>query len=205
MTFNIEHKNPHNNTAIERFSKNGPFAILPMHNQHQSSIVWTVPADENKYYNSLQDEEFLEFLKPKISDFLGSAKLISHRISYPLSLIYIKDYYQGNVVFLGDAAHGMHPIAGQGFNQGVKDSISLSHLIKEAYSLGLTINQDVLEQYQQERLPDNMQMITATDSINSIFAFDNSIIKYGRRIGISLVDKIKPLKEFFIKKAMGQF
>jgi len=158
ITFNIEHENSHQQVATERFMATGPFAVLPMNNLKQSSVVWK----------------------------------------------YVKKYFEGKAVLIGDAAHGIHPIAGQGFNQGVKDIIKLKDLIEAANSLGLPINsENLLNKYQSQAYADNSQMVMATDFFNSLFSNDNFALKHSRRIGISAVNNVKKVKSFFIKKAMG--
>ena len=204
ITFNIEHENSHQQVATERFMATGPFAVLPMNNLKQSSVVWTVSDKAAPIYLNMNDEDFLEEVQERLNGNLGGIKFISKRLKYPLSLKYVKKYFEGKAVLIGDAAHGIHPIAGQGFNQGVKDIIKLKDLIEAANSLGLPINsENLLNKYQSQAYADNSQMVMATDFFNSLFSNDNFALKHSRRIGISAVNNVKKVKSFFIKKAMG--
>ncbi len=205
ITFNIEHENSHNQTAIERFMPTGPFAVLPMHKQKKSSIVWTVPDALANIYLNMDIDDFISEVQSRLLGELGKIKLVSEKLTYPLSLKYVQKYYQDRFVLIGDVAHGIHPIAGQGFNQGVKDIQKLTLLINERISLGLLpYSEDIFKTYQAGAFIDNKQMILATDLFNSLFSNDNKILQNSRRIGISAVDKLESVKSFFIKKAMGQ-
>ncbi len=204
MTFIISHEKPHNQTAVERFLPAGPFAVLPMHNPLNSGIVWTVPPEQAVHFMKMSDEELHQHIAKRLGDFLGEFKIISPRTAYPLKLKYSKQYVLGRCVLIADAAHGIHPIAGQGFNQGAKDIKLLVELVKQQLEVGLDIaNGTMLEKYQKERLHDNTKMIIATDFFVKIFSNDKKTITAARRIGIKAVDKISPIKKFFIKNAMG--
>ena len=206
ITFNIKHEKPHNRLAIERFMPKGPFAVLPMADKHESSIVWTVGQDQQKYYIEMDQSDFISEVEKRLGDYLGKISLNSKILSYPLTLVYSNKYFRNNLILVGDAAHGIHPIAGQGFNQGIKDIEKLSELAKNQSMLGLPIfSESCLEEYQRHRNNDNMQMILATDFFNELFSNDNKIISLARRLGISRVDKTKEVKKFFINKAMGKF
>lgn len=205
ITFCIEHQKPHNQTAIERFTPFGPFAVLPMKEENFSSIVFTVPRETSDIYMKMDEARFKEEIERRLEGARGDFKFAGEKNSYPLKLKYAKEYFKDRVVFAGDSAHSIHPIAGQGFNQGARDLILLTKLIKERYELGLDIyNEDILKKYQRERFSDNMQMIFATDKLDGLFSNNSNILRLARRVGISAVDKFPALKKFFVKRAMGQ-
>lgn len=205
ITFNIKHGNNHNCTAVERFMPTGPFAVLPMRDKHESSIVWTVESDAAEVYINLPKEEFLQAVYKRIGKRYTDIEVISPILTYPLSLNFTQQYYCGNVLFIGDVIHGMHPIAGQGYNQGVRDIAQLYSIIARNKRLGLDVSgATIADSYQKARLGDNIQMLTATDVFVKLFSNDNFALKHGRRIGIKAVDIIKPVKRFFIKQAMGK-
>lgn len=204
MTFNISHTKPHNQTAVERFLPSGPFAVLPMHNELESGVVWTVSSEQAVHYMKMSEEEINEQITKRLGDHLGEFKLITPRAAFPLSLKYASQYYSGRCVLIADAAHAIHPIAGQGFNQGCKDISLLVNLIKDNMEVGLDIaDGTLLDKYQSARRRDNKQMIVATDLFVKLFSNDLKTVTAARRIGIKAVDKISPIKRFFIKRAMG--
>lgn len=204
ITFNITHEFSHNKTAIERFMPTGPFAVLPMSDEYNSSIVWTVERDSAPVFMSLNQDDFKSQVQKRLQNNLGDFKLISKPTAYPLKLKYAKNYYQGRAVLIADSAHAIHPIAGQGFNQGCKDLSLLVNLISENAALGLDIAaEDLLSNYEKTRMADNKQMILATDIFNQLFSNDNKIISTARRLGIASVNSASPIKKFFIKHAMG--
>ena len=205
LTFNIFHEKPHNKIAVERFMPTGPFAVLPMKNKNESSIVWTVKRETADLYLKLNKKDFLQEVAKRTNLKADKIKIISPILTYNLSLVYCDEYFKNSSVLIGDAAHGIHPIAGQGFNQGVKDIEKLYELISEKTNLGLGFDDEsMLSEYQNSRRADNMQMIVATDFFNSLFSNENKILKLGRRVGISAVNKAPKIRDFFIKKAMGQ-
>lgn len=204
ITFNIRHKNSHKRMALEKFLPTGPFAVLPMCDEFESSVVWSVKRSHVDYYMSMEEAELKSYISDRLGGYLGDFELISKPLSFPLSLKYTKRYFEGRFVMIGDVCHAIHPIAGQGFNQGIKDIQKLSKLIAERMSYGLDVySQDMLKLYQSTAFSDNIQMILATDSFNSLFSNDNSLLKMGRRVGISAVDRVNVIKKFFIKRAMG--
>lgn len=224
----IEHEKPHEGLAVEKFLPAGPFAVLPMQG-NKSSLVWTEPTDLAPIYMGMEDDEFLLEIE-KRCDWLGELKLTEGRWSYPLSLshaeIYIKlaqaphglapsmglpssqdaphePSLQAPVVLIGDAAHGIHPIAGQGVNLGYRDVQCLTELVIERLQLGLTI-ESALADYEKERKSDNTKMILATDTLNRLFSNNITPLKLARDVGLGLVNEIKPLKKFFMKAAAGK-
>ncbi|MDX1949335.1 MAG: FAD-dependent monooxygenase [Rickettsiales bacterium] len=203
ITFCIKHQKPHRNTAVERFTPTGPFALLPLKENDCSAVVWTIPRNLSEIYMNMNEERFKQEIYNRMQDY-GEFEIIGEKNSYPLKLKFSKKYYSGRVVFAGDSAHSIHPIAGQGFNQGVRDLILLAKLFKERSRLGLDLfDEETLNNYEKSRFADNMQMILATDKINSLFSNESKVLRFARRVGISAVDKLPPLKKFFIKRASG--
>lgn len=204
ITFNIKHSKRHNSLAIEKFMPSGPFAVLPMRDQNKSAIVWSVESEIIDSLKKQSENEFKGQVRKRLKDYLGDFEIISEKAYYPLSLKFTKTYFDGRIAFIGDALHGIHPIAGQGFNLGIKDIAEISKLINGQSKLGLDVgSENILQKYQANRLHQNMQMIGATEFFNAIFSNDNKLLTKARRVGISTVNKLKPVKNFFVKKAMG--
>jgi 2-octaprenyl-6-methoxyphenol hydroxylase len=204
IIFNIKHEKPHNFTAYEKFMPSGPFAVLPRFDIFSSSIVWSVENSNLPAIKSLSEFDFNKLVKDRLGNALGKFDIITEKSYYPLTLKFTKQYYSGRVVFIGDTIHGIHPIAGQGFNLGLKDIAELTSLIVKNTRLGLDIgNENLLKEYTKKRLYQNMQMIGATEFFNGLFSNNSKILTASRRFGISTIDKLKPVKKFFIKKAMG--
>ena len=200
----IEHDEPHNGLAIENFTPQGPFAILPKIGGNISSIVWTMP---KKFASTLQtlDADMLNALiNDRASDLLGNAKLISPHAFFELELQEAKDGIYGRFALLGDSLHAIHPIAGQGLNLSIRDLEMLQKAIQEALSCGLDIGNNTLVQdaYKKREL-DNKTMITATTVLNALFANNIPVIESIRSLGLSLVDSSHLLKSIFMNYASG--
>lgn len=201
---NVEHEKHHQCLAVERFFPGGPFAILPMKGGYKSSIVWTEKSNIISMLMSLPDDEFVIELKKRFSSYLGDIKLNSDRISYPLFFLFSKDLFKKRVAFIGDAAHSIHPIAGQGLNLGIKDVKSIVTNISVAKEQGIDIgSRYVLEKYSFDRYFDNCTMAGITDGLNRMFLNRNLCIKVLRSIGLLAVEHSISLKKFFISHAMG--
>ncbi len=199
----IEHSLPHHGLAQERFFPVGPFAVLPMMN-NKSSLVWVEPNDRVKIYLELPEEEFVQEISERIGGYLGKIKTVGKRFSYPLSLLHAKKYTSTRIALIGDAAHGMHPIAGQGVNLGFRDVEVLAELINKQYSLGLDIGgEDLLANYASLRNFDNVTMLAITDLLNRLFSNNIIPIRAMRDIGLWTVGKLPPLKKMFMRHAMG--
>jgi 2-octaprenyl-6-methoxyphenol hydroxylase len=204
MIFNVSHEKNHNNIAQEMFLPSGPFAILPLKGGYESAVVWTENTDIAKLYLKMNDDEFMEHLSTKFTPFLGKIVLTSKVSSYPLSVTYTGNYYHGRIALVGDSAHSIHPLAGQGFNLGVKDIDSLVTLLINQRELGLDIGgKMMLSQYQNDRRRSNKHMLVITDLLNKLFSNNMLSLKIARRIGISTVNKLPRLKKFFMNYAMG--
>ncbi|MEQ8194182.1 MAG: FAD-dependent monooxygenase, partial [Rhodospirillales bacterium] len=187
----------------ERFLPAGPFAILPLLD-NRASIVWVEPDDVAPSIVALDEPDFLHELEKRFGDFLGTLRLVGPRWSYPLSLQHAHRYIDNRLALIGDAAHGMHPIAGQGLNLGWRDVAALTEVIHDATRLGLDYGSEtVLENYERWRRFDNTLMLAMTDGLNRLFSNDIPPVKIARDLGLSAVNRIKPLKKVFMASAMG--
>ncbi len=204
LVFNISHNIPHQNIALEKFLPDGPFAVLPMKDALQSSIVWTVKSDKAETILQMDEENFLQQLKKCTGDYLGEIKVTSSPFQYALDLIIAEKFYYKRMVFVGDAAHGIHPIAGQGFNLGIDDIKVLTDLVKEYFECGLDIGcETVLQKYNRIRRVGTYKMVVATDGLNGLFSNRSIVLKAIRNSGLGVVEKLPILKKFFIKNAGG--
>lgn len=199
----IKHERPHNGRAEEHFLPAGPFAILPLPG-NRSSLVWTEKtADADRLVRS-DDFTFELELERRFGHHLGTLELDGPRNAYPLGLKLAREFVKPRFALIGDAAHGIHPIAGQGLNLGFKDVAALAEVIVEARRLGQDIGAfDVLERYQRWRRFDTFQMGVVTDVLNRVFSNDNDVLRAMRDFGLGLVDRMPALKSTFIKEAAG--
>lgn len=201
---NVEHEKHHQCLAVERFFPGGPFAILPMKGGYQSSIVWTEKSDIISMLMSLSNDEFTVELKKRFGSYLGDIKLKNDKVSYPLFFLFSKHLYKKRVVFIGDAAHSIHPIAGQGLNLGIKDVESIVKNISAAKDRGIDIGSKyILEKYSFDRYFDNCTMAAITDGLNRLFSNRTLCTKVLRNIGLLAIGNLIPFKKFFISHAMG--
>jgi 2-octaprenyl-6-methoxyphenol hydroxylase len=199
----IAHSEPHDGLALERFLPIGPFAVLPM--QHnRSSLVWTESADRAAMMLKLDDAEFVEEIARRVGGYLGDISLAGPRFSYPLTLVHAAHYATHRAVLVGDAAHGIHPIAGQGVNLGFRDVAVLAEILTEAHRLGLDIGfETVLEGYSRWRALDSLSMVAVTDALTRLFSNNVFPLSIARRMGLATVGKLPPVKRFFMRHAMG--
>ena len=199
----VQHQYPHHGVAQEKFLPAGPFAILPMTGQ-RSSIVWTEKAELAPVLLELPDQEFAEELQIRFGDYLGDLEVVGPKFSYPLGLLHADHYIAPRLALAGDAAHAIHPIAGQGLNIGIRDAAALAEIIVDALRLGLDPGSvNVLEGYERWRRFDNTMMIAATDGLNRIFSNDVGPIKFARDVGLAAVNRTPSLKRLFMRHAMG--
>lgn len=199
----ISHDAPHCGIAHEHFQSGGPFAILPM-TRNRAAIVWTEQSSTAKTIQDLNDGAFETLLRQKIGDFLGEIKVCSRRSAYPLSVVHAVRYTAPRFALIGDAAHAIHPIAGQGLNLGLRDVASLAEVIIDAARLGLDPgSSEILERYQSWRRPENMLMIAVTDTLNRLFSNKKPQLRLLRDAGLLAVNRIDPMKKLFMRHAMG--
>jgi 2-octaprenyl-6-methoxyphenol hydroxylase len=201
IVFNISHEKPHNNTAWEKFLTGGPLAILPFKNLHQSSIVWIAPNKKAKAILQLDEENFTQQLMKKMENALGEVKVISDKFSYPLIAIEAQNFYHEKMLLIGDAACGIHPIAGQGFNLAIAGIEILKELILE--NLEDISSKNLINSYNKKAKRNAQKMLMATDVLNSLFETKSLSVAIARDIGLGLVNKLPKLKSFFIKSAGG--
>ncbi|MCG5481293.1 MAG: ubiquinone biosynthesis hydroxylase [Ensifer alkalisoli] len=199
----VEHERPHNGTAEEHFLPAGPFATLPLKN-NRSSLVWTERTFDAERLVKGDDFLFQEELERRFGHKLGHLKVVGGRRAFPLGLTLAREFVAPRLALAGDAAHGIHPISGQGLNLGFKDVAALAETIVEADRLGLDIGSlAVLERYQTWRRFDTFRMGVTTDVLNRLFSNDIIPVRIARDVGLSLVDRLPPLKNFFIRQAAG--
>ncbi|MEY8674580.1 UbiH/UbiF/VisC/COQ6 family ubiquinone biosynthesis hydroxylase [Francisella philomiragia] len=199
----LELEKQHNQTAYQRFYDKGVLAFLPLENPNKASIVWSVKTDYADFLMSLADEKFELELAKAINNTFGSVKLLSKRFSFELIQRHAKSYIKSNVVLVGDAAHTIHPLAGQGVNIGFKDVIALSKVVSEAFAKGRLIGHiSMLDKYQRERKLDNTKMIALMKAFKEVFGSENDYIKKARRAGFEFVDKYSIVKSLVVKQAL---
>lgn len=199
----VGHEVPHQGIAHEHFLPAGPFAILPM-TRNRSSIVWTERNDLAPDLIALDDRAFADELRSRFGGFLGEVTVAPQRWSYLLSVIHARRYIAPRLALAGDAAHAIHPIAGQGFNIGLRDVAALAEVIIDTLRLGLDPGSlTTLERYEKWRKPDNMMMIAVTDSLNRLFSNDIAPLRHARDAGLAAVNRARPLKRVFMRHAMG--
>lgn len=205
----ISHELPHDNVAFEIFYETGPFAILPMtddaEGRHRSAIVWTVEGKNAEATLKLSPRAIKAEIEKRMQGALGGIELIAPMSSYPLGFHNSQRYTDRRLVLVGDAAHGMHPIAGQGLNLGLRDVAALAQVLAESARLGLDLGDaQVLTRYERWRGLDNMMVLAATDVLNRVFAVRNPLFTRLRQAGVATVARITPLKRFFMAEARGE-
>jgi 2-octaprenyl-6-methoxyphenol hydroxylase len=199
----IAHERPHRGLAVERFFPDGPFAILPMTGR-RSSIVWAAHDQLARELIGLADDDFMAELGERFGDQLGALTLAGPRWHYPLSMIQAQRYTRTRLALVGDAAHAIHPIAGQGWNLALRDVAALAELLVDAKRLGLDVGGPaVLARYERWRRFDSLALIAITDGLNRLFGNDLLPLRVVRELGLGLVERVGPLKQFFMRHAMG--
>ncbi|MEE8506843.1 MAG: UbiH/UbiF/VisC/COQ6 family ubiquinone biosynthesis hydroxylase [Kiloniellales bacterium] len=204
----VAHEKPHHGVAHENFLPSGPFALLPMTDGpdggHRSSLVWTERREVAPAMMALGGEDFARELMRRYGDGLGSLREVGGRWSYPLGLMHAERYVDQRLALIGDAAHVIHPIAGQGLNLGLRDVAALAETLMDARRLGLDLGSaEVLARYQRWRRFDNTLLMVVTDGLNRLFSNDLPPIRLARDMGLAVVDRLPPLKRFFMRHAMG--
>jgi len=200
----LHHEGDHRGTAHEYFLPAGPFAILPLAGGHHSSIVWCERHADAEAIDALPDADYLVALRARFGDFLGPLTLAGPRFRYPLSLSLAERFVAARVALVGDAAHGVHPVAGQGLNLGLRDVGALAEVLVRAHRRGEDIGSaGVLDEYQRWRRFDATALSLGMDALVRLFSNDDPLLRLGRDLGIGAVNRIAPLRRRFIRQAAG--
>jgi 2-octaprenyl-6-methoxyphenol hydroxylase len=199
----VEHKLPHSGIAHQLFMPAGPLAILPLPG-NRSSIVWTEKTEQADVIYGLSDADYLACLRPSFGEFLGDVRMVGKRFMYPLGLSLAQSFVADRVALVGDAAHGIHPLAGQGLNLGLRDVAALAEVLAEAARRGQDIgSQAALQSYQQWRRFDAASLAVATDGINRIFSNDNPLMRGVRDLALGAVNATPSIRRTMIRQAAG--
>ena len=204
IVFTVGHEKPHRGTAYEQFTTGGPIASLPMRG-NKSSVVWSEDTEVVGSLMQLDDKDFAAAASYRLNDCLGKMTIIGQRKVFPLKLNYADTIIANRFAMVGDAAHGLHPIAGQGFNLGLRDIANLTEEISNARRLGLDIGSfETLRSYQAARRFDNFSLVAATDGLNRLFTDNNKIVRFIRSSGLDAINTMNPIKNLFMRLAMGE-
>jgi 2-octaprenyl-6-methoxyphenol hydroxylase len=199
----VRHERPHRGVAVEHFLPAGPFAILPM-TENRSSIVWTERAALAPTLLALDDASFHRELSARFGDFLGAIGVEGPRWFYPLAFLHAATYRAPRLVLVGEAAHVIHPIAGQGLNMGIRDIAALAECLVDGRRVGLDLGDStILARYERWRRFDNIVLAGVTDGLNRLFSNSVAPVKLARDLGLAAVGQVPPLKRFFMRHAMG--
>ena len=199
----VAHEKPHNGVAYEHFLPAGPFAILPM-TENRSSLVWTERAAKAPAMLALDEAGFNAEVARRFGSHLGATKVVGGRWSYPLSFHLARDFVKPRFALAGDCAHGIHPIAGQGLNLGLKDAAALAETLLDAARLGRDLGAlDTLKRYERWRRFDSVALAASTDAMNRLFSNDIAPLRHLRDLGLGIVDSIGPARRFFMRHAGG--
>ncbi|TDL84504.1 2-octaprenyl-6-methoxyphenyl hydroxylase [Meridianimarinicoccus aquatilis] len=199
----IEHDKPHRGIAHQFFMPPGPLAILPL-TGNRSSIVWSETAPRAASIHGLDDAGYLDVLRPRFGSFLGEIRLAGARYTYPLNMTLASSFTAARLALVGDAARGVHPIAGQGLNAGLRDVAALAEVLVLAHRRGEDIGApDVLSRYAGWRRFDTATLAFATDTFNRLFSNDNPVLRAGRDLGLGLVNAAPTLRRAFMREAAG--
>ena len=203
----LRHERPHDNIAYEIFFPTGPFALLPMTDDdqgHRSAIVWSVPEGDAAGWLSLSDADFAAEARAAMGGFLGQIGMAAPRSSYPLGFHHAANITADRLVLVGDAAHAIHPIAGQGLNLGFRDAAALTQVLVEGARLGLDLgDRQLLDRYQRWRSLDSLMVAMATDGLTRLYGVPGRTASAVRRFGMGLVDRVRPLKNTLMSEARG--
>lgn len=205
----VRHEHPHNNIAIEDFRQEGPFAILPLpddaNGNHRSSIVWTQHSAKKDSCLEWDEKTFNAALQERFPASYGRVEQAGTRFSYPLTLLHAQSYTAPRMALVADAAHGIHPIAGQGLNLGLRDIDALASLLIAAKEKQQDYGDEkMLKQYEHLRRLDNSLMAGATDLLNGLFSNNSASVRIARTLGLKLVQKLPRVRRFFMHQAMGK-
>ena len=199
----IRHSEPHNGVAVEHFLPNGPFAVLPM-TENRSSIVWSEKRSLVDMYLKLPEDQFIDELTRRSGGYLGDIELLTRRDAWPLSVLLAERFIAERLALIGEAAHAIHPIAGQGLNLGLRDVAALAEVIVDAHRLGLDVGSpEVLARFQRWRRFDTVLLAAVCDGLVHLFSNNIPPLKLARDVGMAVVNRLPPLKRFFMRHAMG--
>ncbi len=200
----VQVNNPHNNIAYERFTDWGPMALLPLSSSHHFALVWTLPQESGKAFSQLNEKDFLDNLQQRFGYRAGQFTAVEGVASYPLSLVQSKEQVRRRLVVMGNAAHSLHPVAGQGFNLSLRDANTLASCLGKMVQQGTDIGDlSLLQGYVQERESDQRAVIHGSDFMVKAFS-SNSLFKAGsRNLGLLAMDMLPSLRNTFTKYAMG--
>jgi 2-octaprenyl-6-methoxyphenol hydroxylase len=203
----LRHERPHEHVAYEIFYPTGPFALLPMVDDvrgHRSAIVWSVPQEDAAAWLSLDDKAFAAEAQAAMGGFLGEIAMLAPRSSYPLGFHHAAQIAAQRLALAGDAAHAIHPIAGQGLNLGFRDVAALAEVLVEGARIGLDLGDpQLLGRYQRWRALDALSVAFATDSLTRIYGIPGRTASAVRRLGMGLVGRIAPLRNRLMSEARG--
>ncbi len=200
-TLRVEHD--HGGVAYEHFLPSGPFAILPL-TDRRVNLVWTEGAERARALVDASPEAFISLLRRRFGTFLGEVEVEGPRFLYPLELSLAERIVAPRLALVGDAAHAVHPIAGQGLNMGLKDVAALAQVLVDAARLGEDLGaESVLERYARWRRVDNLAVTVATDAFTRLFSNESRLLRAGRRAGLALVNRSGPARRFFMSEAGG--
>ena len=203
----LRHERAHENIAYEIFYPTGPFALLPMNDDaggHRSAIVWSVPEEDAAGWLSLKDDDFASEAQAAMGGFLGKIEMLAPRSSFPLGFHHAAQITAKRLALVGDSAHAIHPIAGQGLNLGFRDAAALAQVLVEGARLGLDLgDRQLLDRYQRWRSLDSLSVAMATDSLTRIYGVPGKTASAVRRLGMGLIDRISPLKNRLMSEARG--
>ncbi len=203
----LRHELPHDHVAYEIFYPTGPFALLPMTDDadgHRSAIVWSVPNDDASGWLSLNDQDFAAEAQAAMGGFLGKVELLAPRSSYPLGFHHAAQITAKRLALVGDAAHAIHPIAGQGLNLGFRDVAALAEVLVQGARLGLDLgDQQLLDRYQSWRSIDSLSVAFATDTLTRIYGVPGKTASAVRRLGMGLINRASPIRKALMSEARG--
>lgn len=203
MVATVRHERDHDGVAVELFLPGGPFAMLPM-TERRCNIVWSEQKDRAERFMAMNDADFLKELTLRFGDWLGDIELSGPRFAYPLSLQQAERYTDRRFALIGDAAHSIHPIAGQGLNMGLRDVAGFAEVLVDAARLGLDIGApSVLRDYERRRRFDNVLLAAVTDGLLRLFSNDVPPVRAVRDLGLATVNRLPPVKHFLMRHAMG--
>ena len=203
----LRHERPHDNIAYEIFFRTGPFALLPMTDGaegHRSAIVWSVPNADAVGWMSLSDEQFAGEAQAAMGGFLGKISMAAARSTFPLGFHHAARITDDRLALVGDAAHAIHPIAGQGLNLGFRDAAAFAQVLVEGSRLGLDLgDKQLLDRYQRWRSLDALSVAVATDSLTRVYGIPGKTASAVRRFGMGMIDRLSPIKNKLMSEARG--